>query len=314
MMKNDDTGLNCLLCSSPQLETQASLSGQEIRSLWRELGQEFPPEALAGVGENSRVILWRCVACGFEFFDPALAGNSLFYQCLQSGAYYTPGRPEFRRTVRMAVNAGLTNVLDVGCGAGDFLDVARMAGLQTFGLELNPSAAAQAAAKGHAIFDRLLAEVPADACPGGFDLITLFQVLEHVPDPVGILKQASARLKPGGYVSIAVPSKCGLYRLLPWDPSQWPPHHISRWCRSDFNTLSKQTGLRVVDSGGDILLGSAIEQTLRLRQRLASALGKSPPVPAGSWPAIISWIYRKSGMKFIFPRWGSSVYAHLQKI
>jgi SAM-dependent methyltransferase len=309
-----NSSLGCLLCSSKNLENSSQLTGREIRTLWHELGKDFPPEALVGVEENSDIILWRCAGCGFEFFDPALAGNSLFYQCLESSDYYTPDRPEFQRTVQMATHKGLSNVLDVGCGDGSFLDLARSAGLRTVGLELNPSAAGKARAKGHVIFDRLLHEVPVEACPDGFDLITLFQVLEHVPDPVGILKQASARLKPGGYVSIAVPSKSGIYHYMPWDPSQWPPHHISRWSLKDFQTLSRQTGLRLVASGGDILLGSAIEHTMNMRHRLASALGKRPRTRVSSWPSFVSWIYRKSGMKFIAPHWGSSIYAYLKKV
>jgi SAM-dependent methyltransferase len=306
--------LRCVLCSSEHLKNSAELTGREIRALWHELGKDFPPEALVGIGENSNLILWQCSGCGFEFFDPGLAGNSLFYQCLESGEYYTPGRPEFQRTVKMAAKAGLTNVLDAGCGAGAFLDLARTAGLRTFGLELNPTAAGKARAKGHAIFDKLLPDLPADACPGGFDLITLFQVLEHVSDPVDVIKQASGRLRPGGYVSIAVPSKHGIYRFTPWDPAQWPPHHISRWCLRDFQTLSKQTGLRLVESGGDVLLGSAIEHIWLMKRRLAFALGNGSRTPAGSWPGITSWIYRKSGMKFIAPRWGSSIYTYLQKV
>jgi SAM-dependent methyltransferase len=306
--------LSCLLCSGQHLEKSDQLTGREIRSLWRELGKEFPREALAGIDENSNVILWRCADCGFEFFDPTLAGNSLFYQCLESPDYYCPTRPEFARAVRFAVKQGLMNVLDVGCGAGAFLDQARKAGLQTFGLELNPSAAEKARAKGHVIFDRLLHEVPADACPGGFDLITLFQVLEHVPEPIAAINQAVAHLKPGGYISIAVPSKSGIYRFIPWDPHQWPPHHISRWCLKNFKTLADQTNLRLIEAGGDIMLGTGIEQAILLHRRTAAALGKRPHTKAGSWPGLVSWIYRKSGMKFIAPHWGSSIYAYLQKI
>src|SRR5882724_1454582 len=103
--------LSCLLCSSQCLENSGQLTGREIRSLWRELGKEFPLEALAGIGDNSNIILWRCAGCGFEFFDPALAGNSLFYQCLESGEYYAPDRPEFHRTIRFAACKRLTNVL-----------------------------------------------------------------------------------------------------------------------------------------------------------------------------------------------------------
>jgi SAM-dependent methyltransferase len=312
-MSSDVNSLSCLLCSGRHLKKSGQLNGREIRALWRETGREFPPEALVGIAENSNIILWRCAGCGFEFFDPALAGNSLFYECLESPEYYSSFRPEFERTARLAAKEKLTTVLDVGCGAGDFLDIVRTAGLRTFGLELNPIAAKKARLKGHKIFDQLLHELPVDACPGGFDLITLFQVLEHVPDPVGILKQASARLKPGGYISIAVPSKSGTYRFVPWDPAQWPPHHVSRWCLNDFKTLSRQTNLRLVKSGGDLLLGTGIQQSILLRQRFASALGKRPRTKASSWPGFVSWIYRKSGLKFIAPRWGSSIYLYLQK-
>jgi len=305
--------LNCLLCANAELKKSAELSGREIAALWREIGHVFPQEAFVGIGENSTIVLWRCAACGFEFFDPALAGNSRFYQCLESTAYYSSSRPEFHRTTQFAINHGLANVLDVGCGTGDFLDLARTAGLQTFGLELNPTAAGKARAKGHEIFDRLLPEVPEDARPGGFDLITLFQVLEHVPDPVGILKQAATCLKPGGYVSIAVPSKSGLYRFMPWDPGQWPPHHVSHWGLRDFRTLASQTNLRLMGSGGDLLIGAGMARQIHLHHRLAFALGKRRDNQPRAWPDILSWIYRKTGMKFIAPRWGSSIYAYFQK-
>jgi SAM-dependent methyltransferase len=313
-MPPDIHSLTCLLCSSKHLKPSDQLSGQEIRALWHEVGKDLPPEAMVGIHDNSNIILWQCTVCGFEFFDPSLAGNSLFYQCLESSEYYSSARPEFQRTTQFAVKQGMTNVLDVGCGGGDFLDLARTAGLRTFGLELNPTAAEKARAKGHEIFNQLLHDIPANACPGGFDLITLFQVLEHVPDPIGIIAQASARLKSGGYISIAVPSKTGICRFLPWDPAQWPPHHISRWNLHDFKTLAQKTNLRLAESGGDILLGTKIEEVLRTRPQLASAIGKRPRTQPGSWPKLISWIYRKSGMKFIAPRWGSSIFCYLQKV
>jgi len=60
----------------------------------------------------------------------------------------------------------------------------------------------------------------ADLCPGGFDLIILFQVLVHVTDPVGIIKCAIKGLAAGGYLLIAVPSKSGIYRFLKSDPAR----------------------------------------------------------------------------------------------
>jgi hypothetical protein len=82
--------LSCLLCSGNHLNKSAQLTGHEIRALWREVGHEFPAKALVGISEDGKIILWQCADCGFEFFDPTLAGNSLFYQCLESTDYYTP--------------------------------------------------------------------------------------------------------------------------------------------------------------------------------------------------------------------------------
>jgi SAM-dependent methyltransferase len=304
----------CLLCASERLDTVASLTGREIQALWRECGTELPPEALGGINQDSTVPLRQCEDCGFQFFDPALAGNSLFYQLLESADYYCPDRPEFRRTVRFAIRRKVQNVLDVGCGAGGFLDMARQAGLQTFGLELNPNAAEKARAKGHRIFDRLLHELPADARPEGFALITLFQVLEHLADPVGTLKEAATRLKPGGYISIAVPSRSGIYRLMPWDPTQWPPHHVSRWRLDDFQTLAKQSNLQLLGCGGDILLGSTIHHAIQLNRRMSAALGKRSSGKSAVLPGLLTWLYRKTGMKHITPHWGPSIYAYFQKL
>jgi SAM-dependent methyltransferase len=148
----------------------------------------------------------------------------------------------------------------------------------------------------------------------GFDLITFFQVVEHLPDPVTTLKQATALLNPGGYISVAVPSADGVYRLVPWDPHQWPPHHISRWHLKDFGQLARAVPLRLVESGGDILVGSQLEYFWNLHNRLAPALGEPPRWGRETLPAVISFLYRKTGMKFVFPKWGCSIYACFQKI
>jgi len=312
-MNPDANHLNCLLCGSKQLKDFDRLNGRQIRALWRERGTEFPAEALKGISDSTDVILWECCGCGFKFFDPSLAGNGLFYQLLESADYYSTGRPEFQRTLEFAAKNRLTTVLDVGCGAGAFLDQARQAGLQTFGLELNVAAAEKARAKGHHIFDRLLHEIPTTACPGGFDLITLFQVLEHVSDPVAVVKDAAAHLKPGGFVAVAVPSEVGVLRLIPLDPAQWPPHHISRWRLEDFKTLAAKTRLSPVKAGGDVLLGSRIEQVIQSQRQMEAVIGKRPPGKAPAWPHWLSWLYRKTGMKHFFPHRGDSIYVFLLK-
>jgi SAM-dependent methyltransferase len=272
---------------------------------------EIPGDAWGKIDEAYVVELRQCSACSFEFFDPSLAGGEAFYQSLDRPEYYTPFRPEFERTVNFAQGRGLRRLLDVGCGRGDFLDYARQAGLETSGVELNSNAATMARSKGHQIFTKLLHELD-PAQTGRFDLITLFQVLEHVPEPGALMKQAAAFLNPGGHISVAVPSAEGMYRFIPWEPAQWPPHHVSRWRLKDFRTLAAINGLELVGSGGDVLLGSKIEHVWNIHNRLAPVLGRRPRWGGEQLPRLLSAFYRKTGMKFFFPHWGTSIYGYFR--
>ena len=313
-MNTSDQVIYCPLCRSSEAGAIEQLSGAQLRQLWKELGHEFTPEAWGQIHEQYSVKLYRCRGCDFAFFDPGLTGNEAFYRQLEHAQYYTPDRAEFQRTLAFARRRGLRRILDVGCGSGSFLDLAKEAGHEACGIELNRQAAVKAQARGHVVFERLLQELNSAQTGGAFDLITLFQVLEHLSNPVEVMKQASALLKPGGFVSIAVPSDEGVYRIVPLDPHQWPPHHVSRWRRKDFAQLAEATGFKLVECGGDILLGSSIEYFCRLHNSLAPILGRRGYLGGAVLPRMVSFVYRKTGMKFMFPRWGSSLYGYFQKM
>jgi SAM-dependent methyltransferase len=149
---------------------------------------------------------------------------------------------------------------------------------------------------------------------GRFDLITFFQVLEHVPDPLSVMQQAAGVLNPGGYIAVAVPAAAGAYRWCPWDPHQWPPHHVSHWQLADFDNLAKAAKLTVVKQGGDVLTGTLVKDLLLLHNQLAPQVGHRPRFGGTLLPRIISQLYRKTGLKHIFPHWGSSIYGFFQKV
>jgi SAM-dependent methyltransferase len=303
----------CLLCGSAKSKVVAQLSGKELRALWKELGVKFSPKALGKIGEEFTVERRRCEACGFSFFDPSLGGNETFYRELEKPGYFPPEREEFSRALQLIRKKGLRRVLDVGCGSGTFLDLARNEGCATFGLELNPAAAEKAGAKKHTVLNRLFQEVDREDLNGGFDLVTFFQVIEHVPDPVAVVKHASRILNPGGFIVVAVPTALGIGRFTEWDPHQWPPHHLSWWRLRDFEQLARAAQVKLVESSGDMLVGSAIEHRWKLANRMASVLGKEKLWGGGGLPKAIGFIYRKTGMKFLFRCHGTSIYCYLQK-
>jgi SAM-dependent methyltransferase len=90
-------------------------------------------------------------------------------------------------------------VLDVGCGAGDFL-LTLPAELTKYGVEPSVAAAAAARKRGVSILAPTLVQLSPQV---GFDAITMIDVIEHVADPGDLLDQALPHLAPGGSLIIA---------------------------------------------------------------------------------------------------------------
>ena len=301
----------CLLCRTSDCRPLDALTSAELIRLWAEFGVSFSAEAVAMIESRDVVALQECQACGFRFFDPDLAGQSAFYADLQRqmGVYYSASRPEFEWALKVAQREGFQSVLDAGCGTGAFLDLARSRGLKTQGLETNPLASESCRQKGHPVFSGYLADYSRSHPEARFDLVTAFQVVEHVPDPVSFLREAAALARPGGGIVIGVPNELGVARLCPWDPHQWPPHHISRWRLEDLRTLGPRAGLTVAATGTDRMFGSHLHYWWTLHNKLATALGRKPYAGGKLLPTCLSWVYRKTGGRHFLPWFGSGIHA-----
>ncbi|WP_395066694.1 class I SAM-dependent methyltransferase [Flavobacterium sp.] len=92
-------------------------------------------------------------------------------------------------------------ILDIGAGVGDFLSVAKNDGWQTIGVEPSDKAKAIAINKGVSFVENL-SELESNS----FDVITMWHVLEHVPDLENQIKELKRLIKPTGTVIIAVPN------------------------------------------------------------------------------------------------------------
>ena len=120
-------------------------------------------------------------------------------------------------------------LLDLGCAMGFLLEVAEQVGFESWGLDLNPEAVSAAKQR---FGDRVAqGELDASAFPGiAFDVVTLIDVLEHVPDPAALLAAVHRRLRPGGVLAAILPNAASLTcRLL---GRRWPhyaPEHLFFW-------------------------------------------------------------------------------------
>jgi 2-polyprenyl-3-methyl-5-hydroxy-6-metoxy-1,4-benzoquinol methylase len=306
-------GLRCLLCGGSTFTTVWRLTGEDVRTLWKTRGLHLSEGAFGPLTPQRECAQFECCACGFRFFDPSLAGNGKFYEELEQRDYYVVTRPEFDFALQISRREHLKSVLDVGGGDGAFLDRARAAGLTTFAVELNAHAAEICARKGHQTLRKLLEDISPREVGGGVDILTLFQVIEHVPDPITFLRQAATLVRSGGIIVVAVPNNRGQHVVLPFDPANMPPHHVSRWRMRDLQQLGAKCGLRIVARGADILYGAGLAGFWLAHNRMAVAIGRSPH-PGGEWlPKILSFVYRKLGCRYYFPRRGLSIYVAYRK-
>jgi SAM-dependent methyltransferase len=301
--------LRCLLCHCSELKIRDSLTPEQIDHLWRGGGVSLSNAAWGRMLELDSVHLFECCRCGFQHFDPALAGDEVFYkECIEKcSGYYAIARPENIRNVRFAKENGLRSILDIGCGSGFALDLAKQAGLETFGIELTKSAAVEAEKRGHRVFTSLIEDLDAK-WHGHFDLISLNQVLEHIANPVAIIQQCKSFLSENGVISVAVPGRDGVLRINPYLPANWPPHHVSLWRIADLRSLSNQAGLKMIRFGGNQLLGSEIQSNLQDRFKNKVLLKNSKRKNSFITPPIVSFLYRKLALKYIFRNSGHSIF------
>ena len=133
-----------------------------------------------------------------DYISHTDAKRSLFEKLYQIIKKYSL-RNKIRLITKM--NGGIGNLLDIGAGTGDFLIEATKKKWSVNGVEPSAKAKSLAKAKG------LNLELNSNKLNSNeFDVITMWHVLEHVPDLEFQIKELKRLLKPGGYLVIAVPN------------------------------------------------------------------------------------------------------------
>lgn len=134
-------------------------------------------------------------------------------------------------------------ILDIGCFTGDFLVLMKEAGADVYGLELQRDAVKIANKK---LNGRVkIADVMTDVFPKTrFDVITLLGIVEHVTNPVKLIKRSTALLKKGGILMIQTPNSSSLLSRL--TRQLWPPYepveHVHLFSRKSLTNVLRDLG------------------------------------------------------------------------
>jgi 2-polyprenyl-3-methyl-5-hydroxy-6-metoxy-1,4-benzoquinol methylase len=143
-------------------------------------------------------------------------------------------------------------VLDVGCSTGLFVAAAHRAGWQASGVEYSPDSS-RIAREVYGLDVTTGALDPQMFAPKTFDVVTFWDVIEHVPDPVATLRVAADMLVPGGLMVLKTPNVDGLYpawslklahRLGFWGHPE-PPGHLFQFSTATLSSLAAKAGLEV---------------------------------------------------------------------
>ena len=227
-------GKRCAVCGSHEVK------------FWLEAPDRF----------NGRTEVWRllrCSQCSLVWLDnpPKPHEMSRHYgpeydRMISSSGETSPKKwQERRKTISQHKSAGA--ILDLGCSSGAFLASLKGPDWKLYGIEMSADTGKRAEANtGGQIFVGDIMDAP--FAPESFDVITCFDVLEHVYEPLKVLTRIQEWLKPGGIFYVLIPNiDSGEARAF---KSYWYglelPRHLSHFSPASLRNIAKSAGMEEV--------------------------------------------------------------------
>ncbi len=198
---------------------------------------------------------YSCAECGFEFFlqhadmihqslyedDPDYIDDLMIsrnYEDMLSWNHY-----QALRFIKKTHDSARITVLDMGCFNGFFVKKLEELGYNSYGVDFNNKAIEYGISE-YGLKDRIstmdLKELTAEKKT--YDVITAFEVLEHVASPRDFLNSLNPLIKSNGFIIVSVPNNNMLWR----PPLDYPPHHLSRFNPRALAILLENTGFKPV--------------------------------------------------------------------
>lgn len=209
----------------------------------------------ASYGQHPQIV--QCQYCGYVYANPRWVGDDLLdaYQAVEDETYLEErlGRQlTFKKHLRALEQVSGPGqgrrLLDVGAYIGIFVEVARAAGWDACGVEPSQWAVEVAQSRGVPVIEGTQAAPQLSGVQ--FDVVTMWDVIEHVPDPAGELGRAYQLLTPGGLLAVHTMDVESLAARLLRD--RWPwlmDMHIHYFSRRTLRQMLQKQGFEIVWDG-----------------------------------------------------------------
>jgi 2-polyprenyl-3-methyl-5-hydroxy-6-metoxy-1,4-benzoquinol methylase len=206
--------------------------------------------------------IYLCRDCGLAQSKPPVGIEEIeeLYRDVEDPEYFASEqerRESFRNALeRLEAQSPRGRLLEIGSSVGLFLDEARRAGWEVYGIEPSRWAAESTRARGLSVFNGTLEEFVPEGGP--FDAVVSWDVWEHLEDPIAALSRAYDLLKPGGLFVFTTVNLGGLGRKL--FRGRWP------WfMRMHLHYFTQESLTRMVrEAGFEVLATSTEAKTLKL--------------------------------------------------
>jgi 2-polyprenyl-3-methyl-5-hydroxy-6-metoxy-1,4-benzoquinol methylase len=253
---------------------------------------ETPPERGLFVKDGFRHV--KCRTCDLVYVSLILREDILdqYWRDEKAWSAVLDSQPQMEMD-RLKYQYGLDLVdwripgrrlLDIGGGNGGFVHVAADGGWQVTALDLNHESSQRLAQRGYQVIVKHLET--ADLPSGSFDLISLWEVLEHLVDPGLTLSEVRRLLAPGGLLLLMVPNVESLVtRLLHEKSNTFGGHsHLNHFSPQTLPALLKKEGLAILEMETVITELGTINNHLAFEDAYA---GSAPPFIPGLTPELI---------------------------